>query len=310
MNMMKVLLIAGGWSPEREISLKGAEIISKTLKDRGHAVTFYDLSNGFEELSVLAKKADVAFINLHGSPGEDGLVQAFLARLACPYQGSNPAGSFLALHKYAAKCLFKEAGLRTVNGFFLAKMPVEKSEIDYLDKGLYYPLFVKSNDGGSSLHLYRVQNRNELFTALEKIFEAGHEALVEELVIGQEVTCGVLGEKALPPILILPKAEFFDFANKYSANGAEEICPAPIGDEMVKKVQEMAVKAHKALGLSDYSRSDFIMTAQKELYILEINTLPGMTATSLVPKEAKAVGIEFYELLETLLEMAMKKKQN
>jgi len=308
MNKLKVLLVAGGWSPEREVSLNGAEIIEKTLKARGHAVSFYDLSDGFEGLGVLAKKVDVAFINLHGSPGEDGLVQAFLGRFACPYQGSDPAGSFLALHKYAAKALFQEAGLRTAKGFFLAQMPTEEEQISSLDKGFSYPFFVKSNNGGSSLHLYRAQDKSELFTALGKIFKAGHEALVEELVVGQEVTCGVLGEKALPPILIIPKAEFFDFADKYSDDGAEEICPAPIGDVMTQEVQAMAIKAHKVLGLSDYSRSDFIMTSDKKLYLLETNTLPGMTSTSLVPKEAKSAGLEFHELLESLLALAMQKK--
>lgn len=318
MKNMNVLLIAGGWSSEREVSLRGAEIILETLENRGHNVSVYDLSNGFEELSILAKKADVAFINLHGSPGEDGLVQAFLERLNCPYQGANPAGSFLALNKSVARVLFKEAGIRTARGFFLNKMPaeertnkvsVEVNRLDDLDKGLSYPLFVKSNDGGSSLHLHRVQNKQELLVALKDIFDAGHEALVEECIVGQELTCGVLGEKALPPVLIVSKGEFFDFANKYSANGAEEICPAPIGNEMTQKIQEMAIRAHKILGLSDYSRSDFIMNADNELYILETNTLPGMTATSLIPREAKAVGIEFYELLESLLEMAMKKKR-
>ena len=306
---MNILLVAGGWSSERDVSLKGANIILETLEGRGHVVTFYDLSRGFDELAVLAKKVDVAFINLHGSPGEDGLVQAFLGRLDCPYQGSDPAGSFLALNKYVARVLFKEAGLRVAKGFFLDRMPAEKKQLDGLIKGLSYPLFVKSNDGGSSLHLYRVPNKHELLNALDNIFESGSEALVEELIVGREITCGVLGEIALPPVLIVPKTEFFDFENKYSENGAEEICPAPIGEEMTLKVQEMAVQAHKALGLSDYSRSDFIMTESKEVYILETNTLPGMTAKSLVPQEAKAIGLDFCELLEKLLEMAMKKKK-
>ena len=308
MNPMNILLIAGGWSPEREISLKGAEIILKSLTARGHTVTFYDLEQGFEDLCTLAKKVDVAFINLHGSPGEDGLVQAFLERLNCPYQGSNPAASFLALHKYAAKALFQNAGLNTAKGFFLASMPSDE-RLSELMENLVYPLFVKSNDGGSSLHLYRTHNKQECTDALNNIFNAGHEALVEELVTGKEITCGVLGEKALPPILILPKGEFFDFTNKYAADGAEEICPAPISLEMTQKVQAMALKAHKALGLSDYSRSDFIMTAENEFFLLETNTLPGMTATSLVPQEAKEIGMEFHELLEALLEMAMNKKK-
>lgn len=304
---MNVLLIAGGWSPEREISLRGAKGIEKVLKERGHEVTFFNLSDGFEALIPLAKKAEVAFINLHGSPGEDGLVQAILSRVNCPYQGANAEGSFLALHKYAAKSLLQAGGLKTVKGMFLPHMPESLSEIE---EKLTYPMFVKSNNGGSSIHLYRVTNREELKNSLESIFSVGLEILIEELVVGQEVTCGVLDNEALPPILIESKAEFFDYTNKYAEDGATEICPAPIGEEATKKVQEMAVKAHQILGLSDYSRSDFILTKEGVPYILEVNTLPGMTATSLVPKEAKEIGLAFGELIEKLLEMAKKKKAN
>ncbi len=302
---MDVLLIAGGWSPEREISLLGAKGIEKVLSKRGHTVTFFNLSDGFEALIPLAEKAEVAFINLHGSPGEDGLVQALLSRLNCPYQGSNAEGSFLALHKYAAKSLLQAHGLNTVKGMFLPAMPENPEEIE---AKLSYPMFVKSNNGGSSIHLYRVTNRQELKNALETMFGIGLEILIEELAEGKEVTCGVLDGKALPPVLIESKAEFFDYTNKYSADGAAEICPAPIGAEATRKIQEMALKAHNALGLSDYSRSDFILTKEGIPYILEVNTLPGMTSASLVPKEAKEIGLSFGELIEKLLELAKKKK--
>lgn len=303
---MDILLIAGGWSPEREISLLGAKGIKKVLEERGHNVTFFDLSEGFEKLIDLARKAEAAFINLHGSPGEDGLVQALLNRLNCPYQGSDAAGSFLALHKYCAKSLFAANGLNTAKGVFLPKMPESVTEIE---QKLHYPMFVKSNNGGSSLHLYRVTCTQELENALKNISEAGLEILVEEMIEGKEVTCGVLDGEALAPILIESKAEFFDYTNKYAADGAKEICPAPIGEEATKAVQEMAVKAHSVLGLSDYSRSDFILTKEGVPYILEVNTLPGMTAASLVPKEAKERGMEFGELIEKLLELAKRKKR-
>ncbi len=307
---MKILVVAGGWSPEQEVSRKGAQIIAQTLEGRGHEVILYELSKGFEELAKWAKEVDVAFINLHGSPGEDGLVQAFLERFNCPYQGSRPAPSFLALHKYAAKVLFENSGLKVAKGFFLSDIPAEK-ELDALLEKMNYPLFVKSNNAGSSIHLYRVKNRAELLTALESIIDSKQEALVEELIEGQEITCGVLGDIALPPVMIVPKGEFFDYDNKYAANGSEgadEICPAPISKELTEKIQSLALKAHQSLGLSDYSRSDFIVDKNENCYILESNTLPGMTANSLVPKEAKAIGLEFYQLLESLLQMAMAKK--
>lgn len=307
---MDVLLIAGGWSPEREISLKGAEGIRNVLAERGHSVTFFDLSEGFDALIPLAQKAEAAFINLHGSPGEDGLVQALLDRVNCPYQGADAASSFLAIHKYAAKSLFKAHGLNTAKGVFLPGLTAEnlQEKADLTEKELRYPLFVKSNNGGSSIHLYRVTNKKELLEALAACLDAGLEVLIEELIKGKEVTCGILGEEALPPILIESKAEFFDFTNKYAADGAKETCPAPIGEKATKAVQEMALKAHKILGLSDYSRSDFILTEDGTPYILEVNTLPGMTSASLVPKEAKEIGLSFGELIEKLLELAKKKK--
>ncbi len=307
---MKVLLVAGGWSPERDVSLRGATKIGESLKDRGHDVIFYDLLNGFEQLGQLAKEVDVAFINLHGSPGEDGLVQAFLERFSCPYQGARPTGSILALHKFASKAMFKEAGLNVAKGELFISLPTEE-ELEKRLASFSYPLFVKPNNGGSSLFLYKVESKAELKNALQNIFEAGLEALVEELVVGKEMTCGVLGEEALPPVLIVPQSEFFDFTQKYSANGAQEICPVPLdilSDEKCKIIQEMALTAHNTLGLSDYSRSDFIMTEAGEFFILETNTLPGMTEVSLVPKEAKAAGLEFQDLLEKLLHLAMQKK--
>lgn len=306
MKKTHILLIAGGWSPEREISLQGASIIEKCLKENGHEVQLFDLNQGFDALAKACKHVDMAFINLHGAPGEDGLVQAFLEQMACPYQGSSPKGSLLALHKDAAKALFRTVGLRTANGVFISHI-LTQEDIESIEK-MPYPLFIKSNTGGSSLHLYRAQNQAELVHAVEKLVAIGQEALIEEFIEGQELTCGVLGNKALPPILIVPKGDFFDFANKYGGvNGANEICPAPISSQLTKKIQDAALKAHNILGLKDYSRTDFIVTKDEQIYILETNTLPGMTDTSLIPKEAKAIGMEFYELLIYLINCASQK---
>lgn len=313
MKKYHVLLIAGGWSSEREISLKGGHIIEKILIDRGHTVTFYDLAEGFAPLAPLAKKVDVAFINLHGSPGEDGLVQAFLHSFNCPYQGGDAPSSLLALHKETAKVIFADAQIPIAKSFFLPTIPTEERErkalLDTLTAPLKYPLFVKSNNGGSSIHLYRVTKREELETALDSLFGAELEALVEEHILGQEVSCGVLVDRALPPTLIIPKGDFFDFHNKYAVDGATEICPAPISEELTKRVQELALKAHIALGISDYSRSDFIIKENGEIIILETNTLPGMTSTSILPKQAEEIGIAFHELIEILLENAFKKRK-
>ncbi|WP_346666653.1 D-alanine--D-alanine ligase [uncultured Mailhella sp.] len=302
---MRILLVAGGWSTEREISLKGAASIAEALSARGHEVTLFDLSDGFEKLLELAAAHDAAFLNLHGQPGEDGLVQALLERAGCPYQGSGPAGSFLALNKAAGKALFVRAGIRTPDYEFLPVRPAAGWKTS-----LPFPLFVKSNTGGSSIDLFRVNDEAELNRALDTLFAGHQEVLIETLIPGQEVTCGVVGrpgeEKALAPVLIVPKREFFDFHDKYAADGAAEICPAPLAPELTARVQEAAIAAHRCLGLSGYSRTDFRLTDEGELFALEVNTLPGMTSASLVPKEAAAAGIDFGELLETLLSYAVR----
>ena len=304
MEKMRILLVAGGWSTEREISLKGAESIALALRERGHEVTLFDLSGDFEKLLELAAAHDVAFLNLHGQPGEDGLVQALLERAGCPYQGSGPAGSFLALNKAAGKALFRSAGIRTPEYVFLPVRPAADWTCP-----LPYPLFVKSNTGGSSIDLFRVESDEQLQKALDTLFSQHQEVLVEELIPGQEVTCGVTGlpgeEKALPPVLIVPRREVFDFHDKYAPDGAAELCPAPLDAQTTAKVQEVALAAHRVLGLSGYSRTDFRLREDGELFVLEVNTLPGMTGASLVPKEAAAAGMAFGELLETLLSYAV-----
>lgn len=298
---MRVLLIVGGWSSERDVSINGGKGIAAALEERGHLVTWYDLQNGFDTLTTVAAQHDFCFINLHGSPGEDGIVQALLDASHCPYQGSGPAGSFLALHKAAAKQLFRRAGLRTLDWEFLPTRP----ELQWEPK-LAYPLFVKSNTGGSSLLLGRANNKAELDAILTEIFAAGQEAILEPMLIGQEVTCGVLGESALPPVLIQPVAgSFFDYTSKYAVGGSRELCPAPLAPDVTAEVQRLALLAHQTLGLRGYSRSDFILTDSNELFLLETNTLPGMTSTSLVPQEAAAVGLNFGDLLEKLMALGL-----
>lgn len=302
---MNILLIAGGWSSEREISLAGAKAIEKALYSLKHNVTFFDLSKNFNNLYSEAKKHDFAFINLHGQPGEDGLPQAILERANCPYQGSGPAGSFLALNKAAAKQIFKNENIPTADWELLPAKPSCSWQ-----PSIAYPLFVKSNTGGSSLHMGKANTREELDKHLSEIFSFGEAALLETAIEGKELTCGILDEQALPPVLIEPAAgTFFNFNSKYQPKGAREICPAPIDEKITKKIMEYALKAHQVLGLKNYSRSDFILSDNGNLALLEVNTLPGMTATSLVPQEAKAIGLDFPELLQRLIDLGLKTKR-
>lgn len=191
---MRILLIAGGWSTEREISLRGAENIAKTLRERGHHVTPFDPANELHTLLQAAAEHDAAFINLHGAPGEDGLIQAMLDHARLPYQGAGPAASFLALHKSAAKQLFRAAGLLTPDWEFLPVPPTEHHR-----PRLVYPFFVKSDTGGSSLRLARVTDEQSLYATLREIFNAGEEALLEEAVEGREVLAAYSATKPCRP---------------------------------------------------------------------------------------------------------------
>lgn len=300
---MNVLLIAGGWSSERPVSLSGAKIIEAALKRLGHRVSFFDPEHSLSGLASAVQGQDFAFINLHGCPGEDGLVQAMLETLGCPYQGSGPAGSFLALNKAAAKELFRKNGLATPDWQLLTGKPAPGWKPDF-----NFPFFIKANTGGSSLELARVQQPQNLDGILDQLFSSGKEFLVEPAISGLEVTCGVLDDEALPPILIRPKANaatFFDYASKYSQGGAEELCPAPLSPDINAKAQSLALKAHRLLGLSGYSRSDFILDSEENLWLLEVNTLPGMTGTSLIPQEAAAIGLDYDNLVARLIELGL-----
>lgn len=318
---MNVLLLAGGWSPEREVSLSGAREIQAALVALGHTVTLFDPEHSLQGLANAARGQDFAFLNLHGCPGEDGLPQAMLERLGLPYQGSSPAGSFLALDKAASKVICRKAGLTTPDWVHLVRKPNSDWQPPFP-----YPVFIKHNTGGSSLGLAKVCNAQEMQQAIDTLFANGGSYIVETACMGQEVTCGILSRldsekcdergrieipEALPPILIRPKKSdaLFDYASKYSQDGADELCPAPLPTDVNKRIQEAALKAHKALGLCGYSRSDFILQADGTLQLLEANTLPGMTRTSLVPREAKVIGMEFTDLIARLIEVGMERNR-
>lgn len=303
---MRILLIAGGWSSEREVSLSGAEKIRQSLADMGHEVRFIDPAASFDDLTAEASRADFAFLNLHGSPGEDGLIQAVLETAGVPYQGATPAGSLLALNKAAAKQVFRAKGLLTPPWEFLPRPP----EPDFTPR-FDPPYFVKPNLGGSSVHAGPARDRQALFAALDPIFRCGEAAIVEPALTGLELTCAVLGETPLPPILIKPKSDsgFFDYTAKYAKDGADELCPAPVPQELLHLLEESALLAHRALGLCGYSRSDFIWREDR-LYILETNTLPGMTPTSLLPRAAAAAGMSFEDLLGRLIELGLARRRH
>jgi D-alanine-D-alanine ligase len=298
---MRILLIAGGWSNEREVSLKGSRAIHAALEELGHEVEFFDPAAGFSALPERAAASDFAFINLHGAPGEDGVIQGMLEQTGCPYQGSGPKGSLLALDKAASKTLFAARGIPTPDWEFVP-MPPEPDWRCRLDP----PVFLKPHAGGSSLDIVRAVEKDEVRQGVNRLLAQGDYVLIEESISGEEVTCPVLGDRALPPILIRPAdaSGFFDFYSKYTPQAAEEICPAPIPDELTEEISDLALRCHRDLGLSDYSRTDFLVRDGRP-YALETNTLPGMTANSLFPQSAAVVGYSFAELIAELIRLGL-----
>lgn len=299
---MHVILIAGGWSDERDVSLSGAEKIHSSLTELGHDVTFFDPADDFPSLLEQARKADFAFINLHGTPGEDGLIQAILDKAGCPYQGAGPAASYLSLNKSASKEIFEDLGIRTPAWQLVTPTRGSDAPLE-----LEPPVFVKPDKGGSSLGMSLVKRVEDFPAALEKVFAMCQSALVEEYIPGVELTCGILGDQPLPLIMIRPRddADFFDYDNKYAEDGAEEICPAPVSDELTASIQERMLAAHRGLGLTGYSRGDFMVTESGEAYLLEVNTLPGMTPTSLIPRAAARIGLSFTDLIGELVRLGL-----
>jgi D-alanine-D-alanine ligase len=299
---MHVILIAGGWSDERDVSLSGAKKIRAALDELGHDVTFFDPADDFRNLLSIAKDADFAFINLHGTPGEDGLIQAVLDKAGCPYQGAGPAASYLALNKAAAKEVFEANGIKTPDWQLVTPTQGRETPLE-----IALPVFVKPDKGGSSLGMSLVRTAEEFPAALDKVFAMCQSALVETFIPGVELTCGILGSEALPLIMITPRdgSDYFDYENKYADDGAEEICPAPVDEALSASIREQMLTAHAALGLTGYSRGDFIATADGETYLLEVNTLPGMTPTSLLPRAAAHVGYSFTELIGELIRLGL-----
>jgi len=245
----------------------------------------------------------VAFLVLHGPGGEDGAIQGFLDSLGLPYQGAGVLGSALAIHKGLSRLLYREAGLQVPPGrpFFRS----QRGEIPVFCQELGFPVVVKPATQGSSLGISLVKEPEELPQALHRAFSLDQEVVVEKFLRGRELTVAVLGEEALPVVEILPKeAEFFDYRAKYTPGAAREICPAELPEEVTRRAQEYALRAHRALRLRHYSRTDMLLV-EGEIYLLETNTIPGMTETSLLPLAARVAGISFEDLVERLLSLAL-----
>ncbi len=349
---MKIVVLAGGLSTERHVSLVSGTGICRALREKGHRAILVDMFMGLENYkgdltdifdapdglcgdvhvertapdleavrrsradqspTVLGKDvltvcamADVVFLALHGACGEDGRIQAALDLVGVPYTGSNYVSSGMAMDKSIAKQFMDFEGIRTAPW---RDLRYSEADIPRLVEELEVPCAVKIVNGGSSIGVELPDTKEELRQALHNVLRYGDHAILEKKIRGRELTVAVLGDRYLPAVEIIPNAEYFNYETKYQAGGATEVCPAPITDAQWREMGEMALKLHRALGLSVYSRSDFLLDANGIAWCLEVNTLPGMTPTSLVPQEAAAVGISYADLCEIIVNESLKARR-
>ena len=341
---MRIVVLMGGTSSERDVSLASGLRIAAALRSKGHEVTTVDTVRGAlapaEEQALLAGKImrtlpperaalarlgadtlpvavrqmsgagapDVVFLGLHGGQGEDGTIQALLDLTGVPYTGSGHLASALAMDKDLSKRLFRAAGVLTPDWELLTAPARAEWRSGEFATGvisrLGLPLIVKPSKEGSTVGLTLVKSASALGDAIDEAFRHDTEVMLEQFIAGREMTVGVLGDRALPVGEIIPKHELYDYECKYTAGMAEEICPARLSDAERLRAQAAALTAFRALKLSGCARIDFRMTAEGEFYCLEANTLPGMTELSLIPQAAAADGISFPDLCERIAELA------
>ena len=314
---MKIVVAYGGTSPEREVSLNSGKAVAEALAERGHSVILEDVVSPRDFVAKWpAFKADGVFIALHGDWGEDGRFQTCLDAYGIPYTGSGPEACMLAMDKMVARLLFSINNVPVPEGSVVQKGGfLGIGEEEMLRR--YGVLIVKPNRGGSTVGVTIAKTLQELSDGVDncwKAYDNEDKALIEQYIPGREITIPVWekmdGEViALPAIDIRPHSGFYDYKNKYTSGSTEYICPADFTAEITKKIGDLAVLAHKSLGCRSYSRTDFRVTDEGDIYVLEVNTAPGMTATSLVPKSAKAYGLLFGEFLESVIKVSFSIKR-
>ena len=344
---MRIVVLAGGTSTERDVSISSGAMVYSALKEKGHQVVLLDIFTGYEkdifDVDALFKNcysftegiklgetiadidevrearrdksncyigenvidicscADIVFLALHGGEGENGQVQAAFDLLGLKYTGSGYLGSALAMNKGLTKSVLNQSRILTPAGsIFKSAKDAAKWDV--------FPCVVKPCSGGSSVGITIANNGEEYKASVGEAFGYGEtEIVVEEYISGREFSVGVLGGRALPPIEIIPNADFYDYKTKYQVGGATELCPADITEAEDKALREAAEAVFEALHLSSYARADFILTEDGRAYCLEANTLPGMTPTSLIPQEAAAEGMSYPDLCEKIIEISLER---
>ena len=366
MKQLKIVVLCGGLSTERNISFLTGSRVCTALRSRGHKAVLADLYMGFDEADdadsfdpealfenlppipeysfdgqapdleavkrsrkwqspskfgkhviELCSAADIVFIALHGKNGEDGSVQAAFDMLGIPYTGSGHLGAAMAMDKMITKMIVGPRGVRTPAfrrwEFIRGEGTKHTGMTDEMDRFIRsvcrqtaVPCVVKTPDGGSSVGVYIVHRKEDLANAVRECLSFGNAFMTEQYIDGREFTCGTLCGQALPSVEIVPKINFYDYSHKYKAGATEEICPGRVKPEIEKEMGMIALQVHEIMGLSTYSRCDFMIDREDKVWFIEVNTLPGMTQTSLVPQEAAAVGIGYEDLCEKIVEDGLK----
>ena len=310
LKSLRVVVLCGGWSDERDVSITSGTECRKALLECGFKkVDLLDIAEDRFAEKLAGGNYDVAFPALHGRFGEDGCIQGMLEVMHIPYAFSGVFASAVATQKEAAKVLYAKAGIRTPRGVDLpAGAKLTQEQKDALVSKLGLPLFVKPSGNGSSFGITRVTESSKLQEAVDLAGSEGERVLIEECVVGTEITVPVIGNTdphALPIVEIVTGADFYDVKVKYEPAELHHVIPARLAPAVYAKAQDAAVAAHKALGCAGCSRSDFIVTQMGEPVILETNTIPGMTPASLLPDSARHGGIEFPELCAKFIELAV-----
>jgi D-alanine-D-alanine ligase len=309
--MSRVAVLMGGTSAEREVSLLSGAAVSRALTGLGHEVTEVDVSEEVVgQLAWLRGRVDAAFIVLHGRMGEDGTVQGLLELLEIPYTGSGVMSSAVAIDKRMTKHIFRCQGIPVADDVVVTAAEVAGSGLGEMARGisldLGFPCIVKPNCEGSTVGTGRAGNREELENAIAEAMEYDDLVLVERYIEGREMTVGLLGAGPvlLPVLEVVASKGFYDYECKYTAGMTEYIVPAPIPEELARELQRLSLRAHRALGCDSFSRIDFMVDEEGRPYCLEVNTIPGMTELSLIPKAAAAAGLSFEQVVEMILATA------
>lgn len=349
---MKIVVLAGGNSTERDVSLISGMGVYNALKKKGHKVILLDVylgteavdpdkafdlpidwSEGIKAISEenpdpeairamkngdksffgtnvieICRRADIVFMALHGANGEDGRIQAAFDLYGIPYTGTDYLSSAVCMDKAVTKQYFNQGGVQTPKAVAVFKESKTLDEdLKNAVEEIGFPMVVKACNGGSSVGVYIIHSAEEVKNAANSAFFYDHKILLEEFIKGRELTCGVIEGKALPIVEIAPVSGFYDYKNKYQAGSTIETCPAQIGEEMTKKVQELSELAFRVLGLKTYARIDVMLREDGEAFCLEANTLPGMTPVSLLPQEAREIGLDYEDLCEHIIKISLAK---